>query len=300
MCTNTSWDATNIRAYSPLGNGKPQVAYAPLYRFWPKVIRPILEAAQPDLVVEVGAGRGAHTRRLAKFCRSRAITLHVIDPAPRFEPSELGDQADGFVFHKGRSLEALPDVGPVDVALIDGDHNWYTVHRELQLLQRTARSAGRPTPLAVCHDVCWPYGRRDAYYDPAAIPAEYRQPWERAGILPGKSALVPGQGINAGFANAKREGGPRNGVMTAIEDFVETASEPLELTVLPELHGLAIVAPSSRLDVDPSLRRAVARWGTARGRADLAPLVEKERQRLLVARDELKRRLAAGNPRGER
>jgi hypothetical protein len=270
---------------------------SPLNRFWPTVIRPILEVAQPDVVVEVGAAAGAHTRRLARFCRSRAITLHVVDPAPRFEPSELGDEADGFVFHKGRSLDVLPDLGPVDVALIDGDHNWYTVSHELELLQETALAAGRPTPIVLCHDVCWPYGRRDAYYEPAAIPAEYRQPWERAGILPGKSDLVPGRGINAGFANAKREGGPRNGVMTAIEDFVRTAGEPMESTVLPELHGLAIVAPRSRLDADSRLTRAIARWGTAEGRADLAPLVEKERRRLLVASDELRRRLAAGSPR---
>jgi hypothetical protein len=274
------------------------LAYSPLHRFWPKVIRPILEAAQPDLVVEVGAGAGAHTRRLAKFCHSHTIPLRVIDPAPRFEPSELGDEAGDFVFHKQRSLDVLPDLGPVDVALIDGDHNWYTVNHELQVLQRTAWSADRPTPLALCHDVCWPYGRRDGYYDPTAIPAQYRQPWARAGILPGKSALVPGRGINARFANARREGGPRNGVMTAIEDFAGTAGEPLELTVLPELHGLAIVAPRSRLDADPRLERVIARWGTAKGRADLAPLVEQERRRLLVAKHELKRRLAARSPRG--
>lgn len=269
-----------------------------MYRFWP-VIRPILEAAQPDLVVEVGAGSGAHTRLLATFCRAHGITIHVIDPAPRFEPSNFGDEADGFVFHKERSLDVLADVGPVDVALIDGDHNWYTVSHELELLQRTAHSAGRETPLVLCHDVCWPYGRRDGYYDPATIPAEHRQPWERAGILPGQDTLAPDRGINARFANAKREGGPRNGVMTAIEDFVDAAGEPLELTVLPELHGLAIVAPRTRLDAYPRLRRVTARLGTAKGRADLAPLVEEERQRLLIANDALKRRLAAESPRGE-
>jgi hypothetical protein len=263
-----------------------------LHRFWPRVIRPILEAAQPDLVLEVGAGAGAHTRRLAKFCRSHAITLHVIDPAPRFEPSELGDETEGLVFHRARSLDVLRAVGPVDIALIDGDHNWYTVSHELELLQGTARSAGRPTPLVLCHDAGWPYGRRDAYYDPPAIPAEYRQPWERAGILPGSSTLASLRGINAGFANAKHEGGPRNGVLTAIEDFVETASEPLALTVLPVLHGLAIVAPRSRMDAHPRLERVIGRWSTAEGHADLAPLVEEERQRLLVANAELKRRLA--------
>jgi Methyltransferase domain len=258
-----------------------------LHRFWSKVIRPILIAAQPDVVVEVGAGAGGHTRHIARFCRSRGTTLHVIDPAPRFEPAELGDEV---VFHRELSLDALPGVGPVDVALIDGDHNWYTVNHELRLLQEKASSAGRPTPLAVCHDVCWPYGRRDMYHDPEMIPADYRQPWERAGIVPGSSALVGDSGLNAQFANARGEGGPRNGVMTAIEDFVGTADESLELTVLPVLHGLAIVAPASRLETNPRLRRVIGRLGSARGLADLTALVEEERVRLLVANAELKRR----------
>jgi Methyltransferase domain len=259
-----------------------------LHRFWFKVIRPILTAAEPEVVVEVGAGAGAHTRRLAKFCGSHEIALHVIDLAPGFDPSDLGGE---IVFHRQLSLDALPDVGPVDVALIDGDHNWYTVVNELTLLQRTAQSADRPTPLALCHDVCWPYGRRDLYYDPETIPVEYRHHWERAGILPGRSALQGGRGLNPDLANATDEGGPRNGVMTAIEDFVATANEPFEITVLPVLHGLAVVCPGSRLDANPRLNRLIARLGTPRGLAELIPLVEEERQRLKVVADERRRRL---------
>jgi hypothetical protein len=259
----------------------------PLRRFWSKVIRPILTAANPEVVVEVGAGAGAHTRRLAKFCGSREIALHVIDPAPGFDPSELGGDV---VFHERLSLDALPEIGPVDIALIDGDHNWYTVNQELKLLQRMSQSARRPTPLAICHDVCWPYGRRDLYYDPETIPVDYRQPWERAGIMPGRSGLQADRGLNPDLANATTEGGPRNGVMTAIEDFVKAANEPLEVTVLPVLHGLAVVSPRSRLDSNPRLERVIVRLGTPRGLAELIPLVEDERQRLLVAAGERKRR----------
>jgi hypothetical protein len=250
----------------------------PLHRFWSKVIRPILTAAEPDVVVEVGAGAGAHTRRLARFCAAHEATIHVIDPEPAFDPSEI----DGIVFHRQLSLEALPEVGPVDVALIDGDHNWYTVNHELRLLQQAAQSAGRPTPIAICHDACWPYGRRDTYHDPETIPSLYRHPWERGGILPGRSALDPDRGLNAELANATEEGGAQNGVMTAIEDFVANANEPLELAVLPVLHGLAVIAPSSRLEANGPLKRVIARVGSARGLASLAALVEQERLRLLV------------------
>jgi hypothetical protein len=246
-------------------------------------------AANPGAVVEVGAGGGAHTRRLAKLCGSQDVALHVIDPAPRFDPSELGD---GVIFHERLSLQALPEIGPVDVALIDGDHNWYTVYNELELLRSTSQSARRATPLVICHDVCWPYGRRDLYYEPDTIPDEYRHQWKRSGIVPGQSALQGESGLNPGLANAIDEGGPRNGVMTAIEDFVETADQPFEVTILPVLHGLALVSPRSRLQASPRLERLLARLAGPRGLADLAPLVEEERLRLLIAADERRRHLA--------
>ena len=38
----------------------------------------------------------------------------------------------------------------------------------------------RPLPLLVLHDVGWPYGRRDLYYDPDDIPASTASPWRKA------------------------------------------------------------------------------------------------------------------------
>jgi Methyltransferase domain len=254
-----------------------------LRRFWSTVVRPILETMQPGVVVEVGAGSGVHTRKLAKFCHATSATLHVIDPAPRFKPG------DGLVFHRARSLDVLGEIGPVDVALIDGDHNWYTVFHELELLQQAAREKGNPAPLVLCHDAYWPYGRRDTYDNPDTIPAAFRQPWERAGMLPGSEALVAEGGINPTFANAVHEGGPRNGVLTAIEDFLEGADEPVEIILLPVLHGLAIVAPRSRLDATPELENVIEHWRTAEGIAAVAAMAEGERLRLLVAHEEVKK-----------
>ena len=74
--------------------------------------------------------------------------------------------------------------------------------------------------MLILHDVCWPYGRRDLYYVPERIPAEFRQPYRWAGMRPGQSELVGNAGMNRDMANAEHEGGPRNGVMTAVDDFV--------------------------------------------------------------------------------
>src|SRR5688572_25986676 len=111
-------------------------------------------------MLEIGADRGANTRRLARFCAVHGVDLHVVDPEPRFDPARLERAANEIVVHRARSLDALPGIGPVDVALIDGDHDWCSVHDELALLWEWARAAGRAAPLVVCHGVCRPYGRR--------------------------------------------------------------------------------------------------------------------------------------------
>ena len=75
----------------------------------------------------------------------------------------------------------------MDVALIDGDHNWYTVNTELRLL---AGVSGRRRAAAGLHLP----RRRLALRPPGPLlrprhhPAEHRHPWRRAGIRRGQSS----------------------------------------------------------------------------------------------------------------
>ena len=125
--------------------------------------------------------------------------------------------------------------------VIDGDHNWWTVHEELRLLGE--RAPGADFPLVFFHDVCWPHGRRDDYFAPELIPAEHRQP-----LAGGQGGLVPGEpGLVAGGLpypkSAAREGGPRNGVLTAAEDFAAERPD-LRLAVIPVFFGFGVLWPT--------------------------------------------------------
>ena len=171
----------------------------------------MLDAGAVSTLVEVGAASGGHTAKIARWATRRGATLHVIDPKPSFDVRALQGEAP-FVMHPGLSLDVLPELPQPDAAIIDGDHNWYTVIHELRLLD------GERWPLTFHHDVDWPYGRRDMYYDPESVPDQ--QPWERNGIVRDRSELCD-EGINRSIANAIHEGGPRNGVLTAIEDFMD-------------------------------------------------------------------------------
>jgi Methyltransferase domain len=219
-----------------------------VHRFWNSVIEPVLEAVEPRVIVEIGADRGKNTTNILRYCVRRGAVAHVIDPLPKFSLEEWQQEyGEAVVFHRKLSLEALPAVPRMDVVLIDGDHNWYTVFHELTVIQSIAGVAER-FPVVLLHDVDWPYGRRDLYYDPETIPSRYRHPFQRLGIRPGKSELLKEGGLNAGLANAVRENTRRNGVHTALEDFV--ADSPLEFHVatIPGLHGLGILVTKALMD----------------------------------------------------
>ena len=104
------------------------------------------------------------------------------------------------------------------------------------------RAPGAELPLLLFHDVCWPHGRRDDYFDPEQIPADHRRPLAGVdgGLRPGEPGLAD-RGLPYP-RSAAREGGPRNGVLTAIEDFAAEREE-LRLAVVPVFFGFGVLWP---------------------------------------------------------
>ena len=214
-----------------------------MHRYWKSILQPVLRAYEPKVIVEIGSDTGKNTRNLLEHCRDSGETsLHAIDPVPRFPFEEWKSEfGESFVLHKAPSLEALRKIEFCDLALIDGDYNWYTVFHELKQLDAMAKRGGRTFPLVFLHDVGWPYGRRDLYHDPDDIPEEDRHPFKRQGMVPGQSRLVDRGGLNYYFNNAVHEHGKRNGVLTAIEDFMEGSTRPFDFRTLPAFHGLGML-----------------------------------------------------------
>jgi hypothetical protein len=248
-----------------------------MYPFWDPVVWPLLQAAQARRIVEIGALRGETTVLMLERLGSDT-ELHVIDPVPEFDPSEHEQRFPGrYIFHRDVSHNVLPTLPPVDVALVDGDHNWFTVYHELRMLSEGARREGAPLPILILHDVLWPYGRRDLYYAPERIPDEFRQPNAQKGIRPGVSGVLEHGGLNPLHFNALTEGGPRNGVMTALDDFVAEYDRPLRCMVLPIYFGLAIVVEEERLARQPEVAAILDSFETAAGKDVLLEVGENMR-----------------------
>jgi len=225
------------------------------------VVGPLLETLAPKSIVEIGSESGKTTRRLVELAQSIGAVVHAVDPAPLFDSEAWVNEAGGALsMHRTTSLDALPHIERLDAVLIDGDHNWYTVHAELCLIERLSRERGHALPLVLLHDIAWPYGRRDLYYDPDAIPAEHRQPWARRGISPTSSELLAQGGFNAHLCNAIREGGPKNGVLTAVEDYLRETEEAIELVRIPAVFGLGMLLPSALAEARPDVAQRVRVW----------------------------------------
>lgn len=210
------------------------------------IILPCLQAAEAKEIVEIGAEYGGMTQLLADHAAAADGRLTSVDPAPKAEFVAWA-QANPSVRHIAElSLAAIPDCGDVDAWIVDGDHNWYTVYHETHAIAERSRRDGKPL-LVFFHDICWPSGRRDMYYSPDTIPAEFRHAHSfDAGAFPGRSDLVLNRGFRGmgHFAWATHEGGPRNGVLTGIEDFLrdEAASGRDHMFAeIPAVFGLGVL-----------------------------------------------------------
>jgi len=161
----------------------------------------------------------------------------AVDPEPPPQLLKLADERPELELVRQTSHDALASLALPDALIIDSDHNYYTLTEELRLID--SRAPGAELPLLMFHDVAWPHARRDTYYVPERIPEEHRQPLGHdVNLAPWEPGVADG-GLPFEWA-AMREGGPQNGVLTALEDFVAERSG-LRLAVVSAFFGFGVL-----------------------------------------------------------
>jgi hypothetical protein len=210
------------------------------------VIEGALDIVGARRIVEIGAEGAIFSSWLAQYAAAHDGNVRCIDPVPSEALRDLGAAHANVELIERYSPEVLSELQDADTYFVDGDHNWHTVHGELLALRDRLLAQAAPA-IAILHDVQWPCARRDQYYDPQRIPAEDRQPYTyKGGIAPGEPGLDEHGFRGAGvFGVAEREGGPRNGVLTAVEDFIEETGvdlgADLTLRIVPCVFGLGFL-----------------------------------------------------------
>ncbi|MBN8605803.1 MAG: class I SAM-dependent methyltransferase [Caulobacterales bacterium] len=235
-------EAFDVGAFFPFTlNAYSMVHYAP-------VIERILAGLSVRRIVEVGVFQGDLSVYILDLARKANAAADFVDIAFKPEVRARIAQAAGdtpVCFHECASVDALGAIDPMDFVFLDGDHNYETVEQELALI---AAAAGKR--IVLMHDVGWPWGRRDGAYAPARLadPDAYK-----AGELtPFSDRIVEEFGLP--FQPVKlREGGPRNGVLTAAEDFRAARGARWRYWSIPLFFGLGVLWDGEAVTVEEDM-----------------------------------------------
>ena len=227
----------------PAAGAEPEVTLRPLLLHslaeLREVWRPLLELAGVRSATEIGSESGVTSHLLIEVLhQAGGGRLTIVDPGALEVPAPDDVEREIVRGYSPAALEGLPDS---DVYLVDGDHNYWTVTQELACI--AAAASDRTTfPLVLLNDVSWPAARRDQYYAPDRLPPEAVLPHSfELGAVPGEVELqASGFRGEGSFAYALKEGGPRNGVLTAAEDFLAARPE-LELHLVAPVFGLGVI-----------------------------------------------------------
>ncbi|HET9138840.1 class I SAM-dependent methyltransferase [Actinophytocola sp.] len=197
----------------------------------------IFDAREISTVVEIGVESGQVSRVYAEL---GASAVYCVDPHPSDEmrANLAGHEATKLV--QGASPAVLPELPLADLYVIDGDHNYATVHEELTWLMANA-----PDAVIVLHDVLWPCARRDSYYQPSTVDLDSRHPDGADGptVWHDELTLAGFVGLDV-FTWATEAGGERNGVLTAVEDALGSA-KGWRFELVPAVFGMGILARTS-------------------------------------------------------
>ncbi|MDD5026615.1 MAG: hypothetical protein PHH13_04570 [Candidatus Peribacteraceae bacterium] len=209
--------------------------------------RAILEATLPKAIADIG-GDSERVRDLVDFCRARGSSVCAVTPTPSEDLRTLEQATSSpLTLRLERGLAAIPAMGATDCVILDEDFNWYTVYHSLMALQHHTQDGDSTFPVIIVTNAGWPYGRRDAYLRLEEIPLDHQQATSPGGLIPDEGHPQPNTGLHPNRTHAHYEGLPRDGVLTAVEDFVRQSPIPLKTFLLPESGGACVIVSAARL-----------------------------------------------------
>lgn len=141
------------------------------------------------------------------YCKHNNVLCNVIDFQEEYSKKDIGEC----------SFDYLSKLNNYDAIFLNGDANWYVLFNELKNIKQN----NNEFPLVFISNNIFPYKRRDSYINPNLIPKEYRHDFSKFLIYNYEGTEIQ---ISDGLFHANEENTPKNGVLTAIEDFISENS----------------------------------------------------------------------------
>ena len=218
-----------------------------LVNFW-TILHFVLNIFMPSRVCEIGVQSDLLFNKIRQeFPNTKYVG---VDPSLSLQCKDEIERAGGEVICEPSVPDGITKAGPCDVYFIDGDHNYLTVKSELDKIFSFERSC-EDSPLIVLHDVCWPTDRRDSYHYPSYMKdVDIHENSAVLGVHPKTTNLIASHGMMATQTYRFRNeyGGKENGVLTAVEDFIEQTDFCDTFTIVPGIFGVGFLYSSKTLN----------------------------------------------------
>ncbi|MFP3962598.1 class I SAM-dependent methyltransferase [Actinomadura fulvescens] len=197
----------------------------------------VFAAREIATVVEVGVESG----QVSSVYADLGAAVHCVEPAPSNDLRAFVEADPRLTLVEGRSPDVLGKLPVADLYVLDGDHNYAVVRAELDWIMENA-----PDAVVALHDVLWPCGRRDSYYQPSPLPPGAVHPTTADGPTVWHDEVSPAGFVGGeAFTFAVQAGGERNGVLTAVEDAMAAAGDDWRLEIVPAVFGFGLLMRES-------------------------------------------------------
>ncbi|WP_406532114.1 hypothetical protein [Methanobrevibacter sp.] len=219
------------------------------------IIPTFLSRFEVEKVLVIGLSNNSILDELITFCIDNHSLLYTIDSEISIYDLIKEEDDSNIVIEyikenvkhfEESSLNILPNLESFDVVFINGDPNWYTVYNELNLIKKNNSNF----PLVFVCNNRYPHKRRDSYMNPDNIPEEYKH--ECCNNLPiifEEDEEIKHAMVEDGFCHAIYQNTPKNGVLTAVEDFLNQNPHLTLLDINP-LEGVTLIYKDTNISHD--------------------------------------------------
>lgn len=209
------------------------------------IIQTFLTRFKAEKILAIGLSNELILDEIISYC-NKSTTIYAIDP--KINISNLIGEEDElnkyFKYYADDSLNVLPTLNNLDAIFINGDPNWYTVYNELNIIKENHINF----PIVFICNNKYPHKRRDSYINPDKIPKEYKNECcNELPILYKEDDDTKETRVNDGYCHAIYQDTPKNGVLTAIEDFLDE-NPSLELLEINPIEGISLIYHSSEIN----------------------------------------------------